>query len=219
MHIVDHYIGWMIEHLFAVVFVASIIDATGIPFPGRIILVVAGTLIAIPRELPAVVLLGAAGSVIGDHVLYLAGRIGGSRLLTMYCRISLASEQCVEKTVAYFRRFGPAAVLLGRFSFGVRLFAAILAGAGHLQYSAFIGYDVLGSLVFVTLWLVLGHLFGTAVIERTRLARALLLVGPLALLAVLVFRLVRRRRYGHASTGRLGAGPRDSIAAPERSER
>jgi membrane protein DedA with SNARE-associated domain len=218
MDILDPYIDWLIQYRYAVVFVASIIDATGLPFPGRIILVVAGTLVAVPRELVLLVVLGALGSVIGDHVLYLAGAIGGPRLLAMYCRVSLASERCVESTVAYFRRFGPAAVLLGRFSFGVRLFAAILAGSGHLPYRAFVGYDLLGSVVFVTLWLVLGHLFGAAVIERTRLARALLLVGPLAIIAVLLFRLIRRRRYGQASSEHLGPGPRASIGAREASD-
>jgi membrane protein DedA with SNARE-associated domain len=204
MDSLEPYIAWLIEHRFAVVFLASLIDATGLPFPGRIVLIVAGTLAAVSQDLALMIVLATVGSVIGDHALYLAGALGGPRILALYCRISLASERCVENTVQYFRRFGPAAVMLGRFSFGVRLFAAILAGAGNLRYRAFVGYDVLGTAVYATLWLVLGHLFGAAVIERAGLARVLLLLGPVAIAGVLLVRLIRRRRYGVAASERLG---------------
>jgi membrane protein DedA with SNARE-associated domain len=198
------YLDWMIDHRFAVVFFASVIDATGLPFPGRIILVMAGTLADVPEDLALMVVLATVGLVIGDHALYLAGALGGPRLIALYCRISLASERCVENTMRYFRRFGPAAVVLGRFSFGVRLFAAILAGAGHLRYRAFVGYDLVGTIVYSTLWIVLGHVFGAVVLERVRLARVLLLIGPLAIAGVLLFRLIRRRRYGHAASRGVG---------------
>jgi len=36
-------VTFLIAHLYLAVFLASAIDATGVPFPGRIILVVTGT--------------------------------------------------------------------------------------------------------------------------------------------------------------------------------
>ena len=36
--------------------------------------------------------------------------LAGPRLLTFYCRITLGSERCVERTLAYFRRFGAAEI-------------------------------------------------------------------------------------------------------------
>lgn len=197
------YLDWLVEHRFAAVFVASLIDATGLPFPGRIVLLVLGTLVNATGEFFLLVLASTVGSVLGDHVLYGAGRTGGARLLMWYCRVSLGSARCVESTLSYFKRFGPAAVLLARFSFGVRLFAAVLAGAGHIRYWAFIAYDVIGTALYVSLWLGVGHLFGAAFIERSGLARLLLILGPLAILGVIAFRLVRRRRYGAASDERL----------------
>jgi len=37
------FLGWLHEHLLPVVFLTSLIDATGLPFPGRAILVAAGS--------------------------------------------------------------------------------------------------------------------------------------------------------------------------------
>jgi membrane protein DedA with SNARE-associated domain len=183
------------------VFVASAIEATGIPFPGRIMLILAGTFLATGFELGGAIAAATVGSVLGDHVLYFGGRRGGTTLLSLYCRLTLGSERCVEDTVAYFVRFGPPAIMLARFSTGVRLFAAILSGCGHMRYAGFLAYDVVGTLVYATLWVVVGHVFGdqvTAVLTWLGRRRALVLVAPVAVLAVLTYRLWRRRRHGSA---------------------
>ena len=196
-------LDWLSEHRLPLVFVASVIDATGMPFPGRLVLVFAGALAVSAGDLIATVLLGTIGFVIGDHVLFGAGAVGGRKVLTLYCRLSLGSEDCVERTLGYFRRYGPTAVLLGRFSTGVRLFAAVLAGAGHLRYRLFLAFDVLGTIVYAALWIGLGHLFGMALLDRIEAVRVLVFVGPAAIVAVLVFRWLRRRRFGAASQLRI----------------
>ncbi|HUG37194.1 MAG TPA: VTT domain-containing protein [Candidatus Limnocylindrales bacterium] len=202
MEAVQPYLDWFADHRFAVVFVASLIDATGLPFPGRLLLVLAGALAA-GDDLGLLILLSAGGSVIGDHALYGAGAVGGSRVLDLYCRISLGSERCVETAIKSFKRFGAAAVLIGRFSFSVRLFAAVMAGAGRFGYGRFLGYDIAGSVIYATLWLGAGYIFGTALMDRLEAVRVLLFLGPAAIVALLLFRLARRWRYGHASTSRI----------------
>ena len=60
--------------------------------------------------------------------------------------------------------------------------------------------DAVGTVVYASLWIVLGAMFGPTVLERSgSYARALVLLVPAALLGVLAYRLVRRRRYGPAS--------------------
>jgi membrane protein DedA with SNARE-associated domain len=200
MDSVQPFLGWLREHLFAVVFVASLVDATGLPFPGRAILVVAGLSVTARHDVVLLIVTSLLGSLLGDHVLYLAGRRGGIRLLALYCRLSLGSARCVEQALRSFKRFGAVAVLLARFSTSVRLFAAILAGAGEISYWRFVALDTVGTVVYSTLWIVLGALFGAAVLERTGpFMRGLLLLLPTALFGVLAYRLVRRRRYGPAS--------------------
>jgi membrane-associated protein len=194
------FLGWLHEHLLPVVFLTSLIDAMGLPFPGRAMLVAAGIAAAGHRDVVLLVMTGVAGALLGDHLLYALGRQRGPRLLALYCRLSLGSVRCVENTLACFRRFGALAVLVGRFSTGVRLFAAVLAGSGEISYWRFLLLDLIGSLVYMSLWIVLGAAFGTVVLEQVgRPLQAILLLGPAALVAVLLYRLYRRRRYGAPS--------------------
>jgi len=200
MDAVRPFLGWLQEHLLPVVFVTSLIDATGLPFPGRAMLVAAGIAAGGPRDVVLLVLTGVTGALLGDHLLYALGMRRGPRLLALYCRLSLGSVRCVEKTLAYFRRFGAFAVLIGRFSTSVRLFGAVLAGTGEIGYRRFLLLDLVGSIVYMTLWIVLGATVGAVALERVgRPLQAVLLLGPIALVAILLYRLFRRWRYGAAS--------------------
>jgi membrane-associated protein len=196
------YLDFFAAHLYLVVFLSSLIDATGFPFPGRIMLVLAGTIATGDREIAAIVALGAAGAVIGDHALYLAGVLGGPRLLALYCRLTFSPPHCIDRTVAYFRRLGPPAIMLGRFSTSVRLFAAVMAGSGHFPYARFIGYDLVGALTYASLWVLVGYVFGDqarAILHRLGGPKVLLLIVPVAIAAIAGFRLWQRRtRRGHA---------------------
>jgi membrane protein DedA with SNARE-associated domain len=195
------YLDLFAAHLYLFVFLSSLIDATGFPFPGRVVLVIAGTIASTDREVATVVAMGAAGAVIGDHGLYLAGMVGGPRLLALYCRLTFSPPHCIDRTVAYFRRLGPPAIMLGRFSTSVRLFAAVMAGSGHFPYARFVGYDLLGALSYAGLWVLLGYVFGEqvhAVLQGVGGRRALLLVVPAAIAAIVAFRLwhlARQRRH------------------------
>lgn len=201
VELVRSHLDFLLPHLLAVVFAVFVIEAAGLPFPSRIVLLLAGALASDSGQVVGLVVVSTAGSLIGDHVPYLAGALTGPRILAFYCRITLGSAACVENTVAYFRRYGAAALLLSRFSASVRLFASAMSGCGHISYWKFITFDLVGTVVYTTLWVTVGWFVGERAAEllgRHRGARLLVLVGPLALAALIGYRLWRRRRYGPA---------------------
>ena len=203
---------FLVPHLYLTVFAVSAVDAIGIPFPGRIVLVLAGAFASSRPELALAIIASALGSLVGDHIVYLAGMRGGESLLALYCRLTLGSERCVENTLKYFRRFGAMAIVLGRYSTSVRLFAAILSGSGYFAYRRFVLYDLAGSLAYAALWVVAGHVFSNEVeriLEWLGHRRAILLVVPLAIVVILGYRLWRRRRDGGARAAAL-CGPAES---------
>ena len=57
-------------------------------------------------------------------------------------------------------------------------------------------FDLVGTLAYTALWIGLGYLFGTALLDRIEVLRILVFVGPVALISVLAFRWLRRQRYG-----------------------
>ena len=199
MEFLDAHLAFVSRHLYVLVFGAFLIEGTGVPLPSRILLILAGTLAEGPQGMLLLVVTCLVGAVLGDHLPFLGGRLAGTRILSLYCRLTLGSQNCIENTVKYFVRFGPAAIMLSRFSASIRIFAAALSGCGHVTYSRFVTYDVLGSAVYAALWVVLGYFVGAPAIDllkRYRLLSLLLLVVPLAALIVLAHRLRRRGRYG-----------------------
>jgi membrane protein DedA with SNARE-associated domain len=202
MDFIQSHLDFLLRHLLSLVFIAFLVEAAGLPFPSRILLLIAATLAGDERQLVGLVVATTAGSLIGDHVPYLAGAMTGPRILAFYCRITLGSADCVEKTVGYFRRFGAAAILLSRFSTSVRLFASALSGCGHISYGKFVAFDLIGTVVYATAWVSVGYLVGDRAaefLEHHRATRLLVVLAPAGLAALLGYRVWRRRRYGPAS--------------------
>jgi hypothetical protein len=91
------------------------------------------------------------------------------------------------------------ALLMARFSTErASLFVvAILAGSGQISYWRFVALDAVGTVFYSTLWIVLGALFGAAVLERTGPScECSSAACPPRSSAFSRTGLVRRRRYG-----------------------
>jgi membrane protein DedA with SNARE-associated domain len=195
------FLDWLVRHTYAVVLVGAAIDATGLPFPGRLLLLAAGAVAAGGRVDPVLlVLLAAAGTVVADHLWYFAGALGSGRLLRLYCRVTLSSQHCQRRTRDWFRRYGALTIVVGRFVAGVRLLAWPLARDHGVGYGRFVLLDVGGALLWSGLWIGLGWLLGDhwrrASEHAAWVAPAVLAAGVLTLLGT---RLWRRSRHGPAA--------------------
>ena len=206
MDMLKAHLDFLAQHPFGVVFWSSLIEAAGVPFPSRVILILAPAFLETDSDLVRLTLVATVGSVLGDHVPYLAGRLAGLRMLGLYCKLTLASERCVEKTLRYFARFGAAALLLSRFSTSVRIFASACAGCGHITYPRYLTLDTIGTLVYSSVWVLVGSLIGErAVVFFTTDRRRWLFLGLVVLGAstLIGYRLWRRLRYGHARASHI----------------
>jgi len=191
--------AWLLNHTYLVVFVGALIDATGIPFPGRLILVVAGAFAARGDVNPvAIVLLGAAGVAITDHLWYFAGAVGADRLLRVFCRFTLNSELCPRRTADWFDRYGSLTIVLGRFMAGVRLLAWPLARAHGVGYPTFALFDGAASLLWSAVWVGLGWFLGEHAIDAVGdagwIGFAMVAAGIVVVLGVRLWRRGRQRR-------------------------
>ena len=191
-------------------FLVALIDATGLPFPGRALLVATGATMATGWANVATMTLAATlGAVVGDHFWYAAGRLGaGDRITALYCRLSLASGRCEQRARSRFERFGPLAIVIGRFVAGVRFVAAPLAGSGSISYPRYLLYEIIGALVWSGALVALGYALGAP--RRALMARygsgpilAILTALALAPLVIVLARLLRRRRHGPAAASSI----------------
>jgi membrane protein DedA with SNARE-associated domain len=146
------------SHAYIVVFVVTAIDATGTPFPGRVLLIAAGALAASgDASIVRMILLAAAGAVIGDHGWYLVGRWKGQRILAFCCRITARSDDCVGRANTLLQRFGPFAVVISRFSTTLRVFVTATAAGSGLPYYQYLLAEIVGSLLWSATFVALGY--------------------------------------------------------------
>jgi len=195
--IVQSLTAWLFAHTYAVVFVAALIEATAIPFPGRILLAGAGAFAA-TGEVSAtrVIALGAAGLIITDHLWYFAGPLGGDRLLRLYCWLTFSPPDCVRRTTDWFKRFGPLTILVGRFVAAVRVLAWPLARAHGVRYPTFLALDVVAALAWTSTWVGLGWFLGDRWANASAEARWVgLALGAVGTLTFIGFQLWRRLRH------------------------
>ena len=204
MDVLHPFFGWLVEHTYIVVFVGTVIDATGVPFPGRLVLAAAGAFAAAGDvNLIAVIALGALGAMLTDQVWYFAGWFDTRRLLRLYCRWTLSSGACVTRTSDYFRRFGAFTIIIGRYVAGVRVLAWPLARKSGVGYARFLLYDAAGAVLWTATWVLIGWLVGdrweSVVANVGGWMVAILIAAAAVLAAVVMFR--RRARHGAAALG------------------
>lgn len=189
------YLGWFIDHTYLVIFFGTIIDAVGFPFPGRLLLAAAGAFAAAGDvNLALVIALGALGAMITDHGWFFVGPFASRRLLDFYCRVTFSSPDCFRRADDYFRRFGAATFVIGRFSSGVRIFGWPLARRCGVGYGRFLAGDLVGALVWASIWVGIGYVIGDNWEPVVARLGAVLLVVPLTVVAVVATVLYRRAR-------------------------
>lgn len=197
--------GWLL--VFANVF----LEQLGLPLPAVPTLVVAGGLAAQGRMSALLVLaLALFACLLGDSAWFWAGRRFGARVLARLCRLSLAPDSCVRTSSNRFQRRGGKLLLVAKFVPGLSTLAPPLAGASGLGWRDFLLFDLLGSLLWAGLAVVLGMLFAEQVswlidtIEQFG-ALALLAIGTLLGLYIAVKWWQRMRLLRAFRMARVGA--------------
>ena len=104
---------------------------------------------------------------VGDSTGYYIGKKAGPKVFSKEKSI-LFNPQNVEKTRAFFERYGNKTIFLARFIPVVRTFAPIMAGVGEMKYPVFLRYNLIGALVWAVGITLLGYLFGNTIPNADR---------------------------------------------------
>jgi membrane-associated protein len=190
---------WSYLLLFLVIFCETGLVVT--PFlPGDSLIFAAAAVAASPQQavlnpwVLLVVLIAAA--VLGDTANYWIGaKLGPAVLAKPNSRIF--RKDYIDKTHAFFERWGGPAIIVGRFAPFVRTFGPFLAGVGAMDYGRFLAYNVVGGVAWVSLFTAAGYFFGSIpVVERNL---TLVLAGVVVVTLVPTFwEFYRRIRGGQA---------------------
>lgn len=151
---------WVYAPLFLVIFAETGFVVT--PFlPGDSILFTAGVFAADGGGLNIFALLGLmyTAAILGDTVNYFIGREFGHAMIDSG-RVKALKPEYLERTHVFFEKHGGKAIILARFFPIIRTFAPFLAGLSKMHLGRFWSYNIIGGLLWVTIFTLLGYFFG-----------------------------------------------------------
>ena len=144
-----------------VVFFGVMLENAGVPVPGETILLAAGFFAAEGHfNLWTVMAIAALGAVLGDNAGYAIGQRAGRAALERYGRYVRLTPERLARLEKFFARHGDKTILFARFVTGLRVFAALLAGAARMRWVTFALYNVAGALLWSVTITLLGFFFG-----------------------------------------------------------
>jgi membrane-associated protein len=135
----------------------------GFLLPGDTLLVISGLLtntsLVFGVDIWWVCLAIGFAAFLGGEVGYLIGHKFGPSVFERK-ESGLFSVKNVERTNAFFERFGALAIILARFVPIVRTFAPVAAGVGHMNYRKYTLYNLIGAFIWGVGLTYFGYLIG-----------------------------------------------------------
>jgi len=208
-----HLHGWA---ALALVFALPALEASafvGFIFPGEIAVLLGGVLayqgrISLGAALAAAIL----GAVVGDSAGYVIGRKWGRAILRGTIGklpiIRSHVDKNLDRAEEYLQRRGPHAVVLGRFTAGLRVMVPGLAGMSKMHYWRFLLFNLIGGALWATTFVLLGYFGGAAWHQVAGIAsKAGLILLALILLGLIAVRVARNTKGLERFGDRLAERP------------
>ncbi len=165
--IITQYGLWTYLFLFLVIFVETGLVFT--PFlPGDSLLFTAGTMAGMGLfNIWVLIIILSIAAILGDTVNYFVGKFVGAKILrknrtiTIFGKkLTLINTKHVDETKNFFNKYGSETIIIARLIPIVRTFAPFLAGIGNMNYWKFLVYNVVGGILWVSVFVFGGYFFG-----------------------------------------------------------
>lgn len=188
--LVANYGMWIYAILFLIIFCETGLVVMPL-LPGDSLLFAAGAVAASGRlDVVALCLLLIVAAILGNAVNYWVGRVAGVGLQRRFPR--LIRQQYLDKTHAYFERYGGKTVIIARFVPIVRTVAPFAAGVGQMSHLRYQFYNFTGSILWVLLLVPAGYFFANVPIVKENFSAVVIGIIILSVLPA-VIEFVRER--------------------------
>lgn len=201
--IVQDYGAWVYFILFLIVFCETGLVVT--PFlPGDSLLFAIGALAADGAlDLKLCIFLLLIAAILGDTVNYWIGHWMGPKVFQKKDSRFLNPKH-LERTHAFYEKYGGKAIIFARFIPIVRTFAPFVAGVGSMTYSRFMFYNVTGAVLWIFGFTLAGYFFGTIPIVKKNFSLVILVIIILSVLPA-VIEILREWRKSRKAASRQQA--------------
>jgi membrane-associated protein len=196
--LIEQFGPWMYVLLFLIIFCETGLVVT--PFlPGDSLLFAIGAVCALPPpnnlDLSTLIIALTIAAILGDTVNYWIGAKLGPRIFRGE-NVRLLNRKHLERTHEFYERYGGKTIILARFMPIVRTFAPFVAGMGKMTYPRFMTFNVVGAVVWIVSFLLLGFFFGNQPIVKKNFGLVIIGIIILSILPAVIeiWREWRRRK-------------------------
>ncbi|GAB2506327.1 hypothetical protein CATRI_03470 [Corynebacterium atrinae] len=190
--------------------IAILLESVFPPIPSEVVLPLAGfTSTQGTLNVYAAFLFATLGSVLGAYLLYwLGAAVGADRLRRIAGRLWLVDPSDVDRSLAFFDRYGKVSIFFGRLIPGIRSLISIPAGIDRMSLLTFGALTATGSAIWnaFLIWLgvLLGERYQLVEVYIGKYATVIYALVALALAGALIY-LIRRDRVHKRATPPVGS--------------
>lgn len=152
-------------------------------------------------------------AIAGDQVGYTIGRKLGPAVFRKEDSRFFRQEH-VEKSHAFFERYGPRTIVIARFVPIVRTFAPVMAGVARMRYRTFLAYNIIGGIGWGVGVTTLGYFLGQIDFVERNIEAMILAIVAVSVLPIVV-ELLRARREAARGKGDVEPPPGLELGGPE----
>lgn len=151
--------AFFVEYGYAAVFFVLVICGFGVPIPEDLTLVTGGVISGMGYTNPHMMFaVGMLGVLVGDGVMFAAGRIWGQKILRFKPIARIMTPKRYAQVQEKFDKYGNWVLFVARFLPGLRTAVFVTAGISRkVSYLRFIIMDGLAALISVPIWIYLGE--------------------------------------------------------------
>jgi membrane-associated protein len=172
----------------------------GFIFPGDALLFTAGLLCGndLAVNIWLLVVSVAFAAVAGNYLGYYTGRFLGHRLFLKKDTFFF-KQRHLEKSHAYYEKYGGITIIAGRFMPVVRTFVPILAGAIDLDFWKFSFYNVTGAVLWSGTLIPLGYFIGREIPASIDNIEYFVLGITMVTMTILIRGVIKFRKHGKSN--------------------
>lgn len=194
---------WIYVILFLIIFCETGFVVT--PFlPGDSLLFAIGSLAAIgAMQIEYAIPLLIFAALAGDNTNYWIGRKIGPKVFSQE-KSKFFNREYLDRTHRFYDKYGRITVIIARFLPIIRTFAPFVAGIGRMTYRTFLLFSIIGALLWVNLFIIVGYFFGNMPLIKQNFSIviiALVLIPGIPALIEFVRHFIKRRnKSNHPQT-------------------
>lgn len=144
------------------IFFMTFIESTFLPIPSEFTLIPAGYLISKgTMHVTPVLLASLFGTITGSLLNYTIAYYFGRKLFINYGKYFFIKPGQLHSLELFFNKYGALSTFFGRMLPGIKHFISFPAGLARMNLKLFCIYTLMGSLIWVSFLLYLGHIIGT----------------------------------------------------------